>query len=76
MLKKIFKVLILLTVFCFGLILYANYIIENSTKDKIYNSIENLPTTGLVGVQFETAKWGEIEAQKVRDSFFDFPKNI
>ena len=56
MLKKIFKVLILLTVFCFGLILYANYIIENSTKDKIYNSIENLPSN-RVGIVLGTSKY-------------------
>jgi len=42
----------------------------------IYPKIDNLPTTGIVGLRFETDSWSGIEKLKPKDSFFDYPKNI
>lgn len=46
----------------------ANYFVDNK--------IDNLPTTGIVGIKFKTEKWNEIEKSDIMDWFFDYPKNI
>ena len=40
-------------------------------KDKI----DNLPTSGVVGLKFKFLSWGEIFQSKPIESFFDYPKN-
>ena len=40
------------------------------------NNIDNLPTTGIVGIRFRIDEWSEIDRIKPIESFFDFPKNI
>ncbi len=45
----------------------ANYFLNNS--------INNMPTTGIVGIRFNTKSWSEISKKKVESSFFDYPKN-
>ena len=42
----------------------------------INNKIANVPTTGIVGLKFETNSWKEIGKSKPKDWFFDFPKKI
>jgi len=42
----------------------------------IDDKIANLPTTGIVGLSFETNSWKKLENLKPKDWFFDFPKNI
>jgi phosphohistidine phosphatase len=37
--------------------------------------IDNVPTCGIVAVNFEIASWKELNQQNSRFSFFDFPKN-
>ena len=46
----------------------ANYFLKNK--------INNLPTTGIVGLIFEINSWSEIDQVKTTESFFDYPKNI
>ncbi len=46
----------------------ANYFLKNK--------INNLPTTGIVGLKFEINSWSEIDQVKTIESFFDYPKNI
>jgi phosphohistidine phosphatase len=45
----------------------ANYFLNNS--------IDNMPTSGVVGIRFNTKSWSEISKKKVESSFFDYPKN-
>ena len=40
------------------------------------NKIENMPTTSIVGLKFNTNSWLEIKELKPVESFFDYPKNI
>jgi len=42
----------------------------------INKEIDNIPTTGIVGLKFEIKSWKELNKQKSVDWFFDFPKNI
>jgi phosphohistidine phosphatase len=37
--------------------------------------LDNLPTTGLYGVHFRTDDWSQINPEKARLWFYDFPKN-
>lgn len=37
--------------------------------------IDNMPTTGVVGIRFNTKSWSELNIEKVESSFFDYPKN-
>jgi phosphohistidine phosphatase len=37
--------------------------------------IDNVPTCGIVAVNFEIESWAELNQQNSRFSFFDFPKN-
>jgi phosphohistidine phosphatase len=39
-------------------------------------SISNLPTAGIVMINFDVEKWTGLSRQKSVDQFFDFPKNI
>jgi len=41
----------------------------------VHNEIDNIPTTGIVGLQFETISWKDIKSLGPKDWFFDFPKN-
>ena len=45
----------------------ANYFLNNT--------IDNLPTNGIVGIRFKTELWSEINQKTVESSFFDYPKN-
>jgi phosphohistidine phosphatase len=38
------------------------------------NPIDNIPTTGIVGITFKIDRWKEISMEKVHSSFFEFPK--
>ncbi len=46
----------------------ANYFLKNK--------IDNLPTTGIIGLKLELNSWSEIDQAKTTKSFFDYPKNI
>ncbi|NOU17372.1 MAG: histidine phosphatase family protein [Bacteroidales bacterium] len=37
-------------------------------------SIDNIPTTGIVGMSFNTASWKNISRENLQSSFFEFPK--
>lgn len=37
---------------------------------------DNIPTCGIVALQFEVSKWSEVSAGNGEISFFDYPKNI
>ncbi len=50
-----------------GFTLLANYL---STL-----SIPNVPTAGLVILEFECQKWNEIDKTNCKTQFFDYPKN-
>ncbi|MEE4197023.1 MAG: histidine phosphatase family protein [Bacteroidales bacterium] len=39
------------------------------------HSIDNIPTTGIVWLKFETADWLSINPKNLVDYFFDYPKN-
>ena len=41
----------------------------------VNNKIANVPTTGIVGLKFETNTWKGLEKLMPKDWFFDFPKN-
>ncbi len=45
----------------------ANYFLNNE--------IDNMPTTGVVGIRFNTRSWSEISRKTIENSFFDYPKN-
>jgi len=45
----------------------ANYLLKNP--------LDNLPTTGVVWLKFETNSWGEIDKNNLVDYFIDYPKN-
>ena len=47
----------------------------NELIDSLGNPIDNLPTCGQYGVQFEVEKWEEIGAENAHFLFFDFPKS-
>ncbi len=36
--------------------------------------IDNIPTTGIVGLSFNTSSWNDISKDNLQSSFFDFPK--
>lgn len=40
----------------------------------ISQPIDNIPTTGIVHIQFETNNWSEIKTSKIRNWDFDYPK--
>ena len=42
----------------------------------VNHEIANIPTTGIVGLSFDTNTWSNIDKLKPKDRFFDFPKNI
>jgi phosphohistidine phosphatase len=46
----------------------ANYFL----KDQIYN----IPTCGLVRLNFDVTEWEQISNSKLVDSLFDFPKKV
>jgi phosphohistidine phosphatase len=35
--------------------------------------VDNIPTSGLVGITFKIDMWAEISMEKVDSSFFEFP---
>lgn len=37
--------------------------------------IDNVPTTGIVSLSFDTSSWEDISLQNARFNFFDYPKN-
>lgn len=45
----------------------ANYFLSET--------IDNIPTTGIVGLTFDIKSWKEIDKKKLKEWFFDFPKN-
>lgn len=45
----------------------ANYFLSNS--------IDNIPTSGIVGIRFNTNTWSKISQETVESSFLDYPKN-
>jgi phosphohistidine phosphatase len=38
------------------------------------NQIDNIPTTGIVGLSFNTASWKEISKENLQSSLFEYPK--
>ena len=40
----------------------------------LQSPIDNIPTTGIVGITFRIDTWNEISIDKVHSSFFEFPK--
>lgn len=38
-------------------------------------SIDNIPTSGIVKLEFEVDSWNDISRNNLKTSFFDFPKN-
>ncbi len=38
-------------------------------------SIPNVPTTGLVNLEFECQKWNQIDKTNCKTQYFDYPKN-
>ena len=47
----------------------------NDLIDFFGNSIDNLPTCGQYGVQFDIKNWEEVRAENAGFWFFDFPKS-
>lgn len=45
----------------------ANYFLNNK--------IDNIPTSGIVGIRFNTDSWSEISKENAHFLFFDYPKN-
>jgi len=45
----------------------ANYFLNNE--------IDNIPTSGIVGIRFNTDSWSEISKENAHFLFFDYPKN-
>ncbi len=41
----------------------------------IPSPIDNIPTSGIVQLQFDITSWSDISRNKLKSSFFDFPKN-
>jgi phosphohistidine phosphatase len=39
----------------------------------LQEQIDNIPTSGLVGIAFKIEKWNDISNEKVYSSFFEFP---
>lgn len=39
------------------------------------NPLDNLPTTGVVWLKFETNSWAKIDKSNLVEYFFDYPKN-
>ncbi len=39
-------------------------------------SIDNIPTTGVVWLKFETNEWTKIDKNNLVDYFFDYPKKL
>jgi phosphohistidine phosphatase len=37
--------------------------------------VENIPTTGILGIQFRTEKWENIAVENAEICYYDFPKN-
>ena len=42
----------------------------------LINKIDNIPTTGIVWLKFESDNWADIEKKEPLDYFFDYPKNM
>lgn len=42
----------------------------------LYEGIDNIPTTGVVGLKFDIDFWPDIINIRPIESFFDYPKNI
>jgi phosphohistidine phosphatase len=38
-------------------------------------NLANLPTSGVVAIDFDTKKWAEIDTADARLAFYDYPKN-
>ena len=38
------------------------------------STIDNIPTTGIVGLSFNTGSWSDISKDVLQSSFFDYPK--
>ena len=43
-------------------------------NDLAGTDIDNIPTSGAFGIQFETGSWAEIEKGKGKNIFFEYPK--
>lgn len=39
------------------------------------NNIDNIPTTGIVKLEFATNSWNSIAKDNLKSSYFDYPKN-
>lgn len=50
----------------YGITYFANHISDSN--------IDNIPTCGIVRVDFETGKWKEIKNTKGKLAFFEYPK--
>ena len=46
--------------------------LANSLIDE---TIDNIPTSGVVGIQFDCDTWAEVEKGKGKKMFFEVPKN-
>ena len=42
----------------------------------VNDKIDNMPTTGILGLKFESNSWSEIDKLQPNEWFFDFPKNM
>ncbi len=57
------------------MIFVHNHNITDLANYFLNNEIDNIPTTGVVGIRFNTRSWSEISQKTVAISFFDYPKN-
>lgn len=46
----------------------------NSFVEKYINMDENIPTCGVVGIQFDCKSWKEISPNNAKKLFFEYPK--
>lgn len=47
--------------------------LANHLTDK--ENIDNIPTCGILGIEFDVNSWKKIESKKGKFLFFDYPKN-
>ncbi len=47
----------------------------NELAWKLKFEVNNIPTTGILGIQFHSTLWEEISLQKMNIIYYDFPKN-
>ncbi|MFC2137121.1 histidine phosphatase family protein [Bacteroidota bacterium] len=48
----------------------------NFANKFIKNQIDNIPTSGVVILDFNVKKWDSINRNNLSDEYFDYPKNI